>query len=62
MTNNHVVGSGGDIIVRLSRGGEYPARVVGTDPPTDLALLKIEAPNLSVLPLGTPTGSRSASP
>ena len=52
VTNNHVVASGGDIIVRLSRGGEYPARVVGTDPPTDLALLKIEAPSLSVLPLG----------
>jgi serine protease Do len=52
VTNNHVVASGGDIIVRLSRGGEYPARVVGTDPPTDLALLKIEAPGLSVLPLG----------
>ncbi len=52
VTNNHVVASGGDISVRLSRGGEYPARVVGTDPPTDLALLKIDAPNLSVLPLG----------
>jgi serine protease Do len=52
VTNNHVVATGGDISVRLSRGGEYPARVVGTDPPTDLALLKIDAPNLSVLPLG----------
>jgi serine protease Do len=52
VTNNHVVASGGEISVRLSRGGEYPARIVGTDPPTDLALLKIDAPNLSVLPLG----------
>jgi serine protease Do len=52
VTNNHVVASGGDISVRLSRGGDYPARVVGTDPPTDLALLKIDAPTLSVLPLG----------
>jgi serine protease Do len=52
VTNNHVVASGGDIIVRLSRGTEHPARVVGTDPPTDLALLKIEASALPVLPLG----------
>jgi len=38
--------------VRLSRGTEHPARVVGTDPPTDLALLKIDASTLAVLPLG----------
>jgi S1-C subfamily serine protease len=47
-----VVAGGGDISVRLSRGGEYPARVVGTDPPTDLALLKIDAARLIALPLG----------
>ena len=52
VTNNHVVASGGDIIVRLSRGGEHSARVVGTDPATDLALLKIDASILPVLPLG----------
>jgi serine protease Do len=52
VTNNHVVASGGDIVVRLSRGTEHAARVVGTDPATDLALLKIEAATLAVLPLG----------
>src|SRR5262245_12997610 len=52
VTNNHVVASGGDIMVRLSRGSEHSARVVGTDPPTDLALLKIDAATLPVLPLG----------
>jgi serine protease Do len=52
VTNNHVVASGGDIIVRLSRGTEHAARVVGTDPPTDLALLKIDTSTLAVLPLG----------
>ena len=52
VTNNHVVAGGGDISVRLSRGGEYPARIVGTDPPTDLALLKIDASKLIALPLG----------
>jgi serine protease Do len=52
VTNNHVVASGGDIIVRLSRGGEHSARVVGTDPATDLALLKIDQSMLPSLPLG----------
>jgi serine protease Do len=52
VTNNHVVAGGGDIIVRLDRGSEHPARIVGTDPPTDLALLKIEASRLALLPLG----------
>jgi serine protease Do len=52
VTNNHVVASGGDIVVRLSRGTEHAARVVGTDPPTDLALLKIDVSGLAVLPLG----------
>src|SRR5262245_46762383 len=52
VTNNHVVAGGGDILVRLSRGSELPARIVGTDPPTDLALLKIDSSTLPVLPLG----------
>ena len=52
VTNNHVVAEGGDIVVRLDRGSEHAARVVGTDPATDLALLKIEATGLPVLPLG----------
>jgi serine protease Do len=52
VTNNHVVADGGDIVVRLSRGTEHSARVVGADPSTDLALLKIDAGTLVVLPLG----------
>jgi serine protease Do len=52
VTNNHVVASGGDVIVRLARGSEHPARVIGTDPPTDLALLKVDGANFPVLPLG----------
>ncbi len=52
VTNNHVVGGGGQIIVKLDRGSEHPAKVVGTDPATDLALLKIETTALPVLPLG----------
>ena len=52
VTNNHVVSGGGDIVVKLDRGSEHPAHVVGTDPATDLALLKIEGSGLPVLPLG----------
>jgi serine protease Do len=52
VTNNHVVAGGGDVIVRLDRGTEHPARVIGTDPATDLALLKIDGASFPVLPLG----------
>jgi Do/DeqQ family serine protease len=52
VTNNHVVASGGDIVVRLARGSEHAARVIGTDPATDLALLKIDGSALAVLHLG----------
>jgi serine protease Do len=52
VTNNHVVASGGQIMVKLDSGGEHRAKVVGTDPPTDLAPLKLDTGNLPVLPLG----------
>jgi serine protease Do len=43
VTNNHVVGSAARVIVSLQDGSEHPARVVGTDELTDLALLRIES-------------------
>ncbi|MBI1734303.1 MAG: trypsin-like peptidase domain-containing protein [Candidatus Rokubacteria bacterium] len=43
LTNNHVVENARMIMVRLSEDEEYDARVVGRDPPTDLALLKVDA-------------------
>jgi serine protease Do len=52
VTNNHVVAGGGQIVVKLDRGTEHAARVIGTDPATDVALLKIDATGLPVLPLG----------
>lgn len=49
MTNNHVVENATRITVQLSHGKEYIAKRVGTDPSTDIALLKIEEKNLPTL-------------
>jgi serine protease Do len=52
VTNNHVVADADEIVVRLSDQGEFRAKVVGTDPKTDIALLKIDAQNLPPLAFG----------
>ena len=52
MTNNHVVKDAETIKVTLNDGRVFKAKVVGTDPATDIAIIKIEGSNLPVLPLG----------
>jgi len=52
VTNNHVIDGAKEIRVKLADGRELPATVAGRDPKTDLALLKVEATGLPVLPLG----------
>ena len=52
LTNNHVVAGSDEIWVQLVDGREVSARVVGTDVLTDLAVLKIDEPNLIALPWG----------
>jgi serine protease Do len=52
LTNNHVVADATDIQVTTSDKHEYQARVVGTDPKTDIALLKINATNLPAITVG----------
>jgi serine protease Do len=52
VTNNHVVEGASELRVKLSDGRELAATVVGRDPKTDLALLKIEAAGLTAIPLG----------
>ena len=54
LTNNHVVEGADEIKIKFADGEEFDAKVVGTDPPTDLAVLKIEEEdvNLTVIPLG----------
>ncbi len=52
LTNNHVVEGADQIEVTLSDGRQSKARVIGTDPDTDLAVLKIELEKLPVIVLG----------
>jgi len=44
VTNNHVVEDAEDISVTLENGEKYPAKLVGTDPRTDVAVIKVNAP------------------
>jgi serine protease Do len=52
VTNNHVVEGADELKVTLNERTDYTAKVIGTDPTTDLALIKIDATNLPVLPFG----------
>ena len=52
LTNNHVVSGGSDIEVFTQDRKEYKAKVIGTDPRTDVAVLKVDATDLPVLTLG----------
>jgi serine protease Do len=52
LTNAHVIGNADEITVKLIDGREFDAEVIGQDRVTDVALLKIEAENLPVVPLG----------
>jgi len=54
VTNEHVVGGAEEVTVVFQDGTEVPARVVGTDPSTDVAVLKLdEEHDAPVLPLGS---------
>jgi serine protease Do len=52
LTNNHVITGADEIIVRLADRSELKAKLVGTDPRSDVALLKIDGKDLPVLKLG----------
>jgi len=52
VTNNHVIDGSDEIVIVLNNKEEYSARLIGTDPTTDLALLKVEADGLSSLKFG----------
>lgn len=52
LTNSHVVGRADTVTVTLSDGREWEAEIVGTDPKTDVAVIKIDGHDLPVLPMG----------
>ena len=52
LTNNHVVQNADSVYVRTQDNREFTAQIVGTDPGTDIAVLKVEAGNMPLLKLG----------
>lgn len=52
VTNFHVIERADEVIVRLADGREYPSQLVGRDPASDVALLRIDARDLVALPVG----------
>jgi serine protease Do len=62
VTNNHVVEGASQVQVKLSDGRELRAKVIGRDSKTDIALLKVEASGLTVIPLGDSSASQVGEP
>ncbi len=58
LTNNHVVDKATTLKVALSDGRDFTAKTIGTDPQTDLAVIKISANDLPTLPFGNSEGAR----
>ncbi len=53
VTNNHVVENASKLRVKLNDGRTFDAKIIGSDPTTDVALIKVEAENLPTLPFGS---------
>lgn len=58
LTNNHVIEGMTEIEVQLADERSFPARLLGTDPSVDIAVLKIDAPKLDPLPIANSDGVR----
>lgn len=52
VTNNHVIDGADEIVVKLNDNREFKGRVIGTDPNSDLALVKIEGNDFPTIPVG----------
>ena len=55
LTNTHVVANADEVTVRLTDRREFPAKVIGADERTDVAVIKINASNLPIVKLGDPS-------
>jgi serine protease DegQ len=62
LTNHHVIEGADQVQVSLSDGRKASARIVGTDPETDLAVLRIRLENLPVIEFGEPSALRVGDP
>ncbi|MCC6214481.1 MAG: trypsin-like peptidase domain-containing protein [Polyangiaceae bacterium] len=58
LTNHHVIADATSITLKFRDGREIPAQVVGRDPPTDVAVLRVEATGLAHVPLGDSDAAR----
>ncbi len=58
LTSNHVVDGADQIVVLLADGRHGEAHLVGTDPETDLAVLKVDLPAVTPIPVGNPARSQ----
>ncbi|HPF40237.1 MAG TPA: DegQ family serine endoprotease [Phycisphaerae bacterium] len=58
LTNNHVAGDADELVVEMRDGKQYPAKVVGVDPMTDLAVIQVDARGLKAAQMGDSDGLR----
>lgn len=62
VTNHHVVEAGGEINVVFSDGARFPAEVVGSDPVTDIAVLRVQREDLAPMTMGSASYLRIGEP
>jgi Do/DeqQ family serine protease len=58
LTNNHVVEKASKLTVTLSDGRDFTGKIIGTDPQTDVAVVKISADNLPIMPFANSDSAR----
>jgi serine protease Do len=62
LTNAHVVDNATEVTVKLTDRREFKAKVLGSDPQTDIAVIRIDAKNLPTVRLGDPSKTRVGEP
>ena len=62
ITNHHVVDGSSEVFVVFSDGARFSAEVVGSDPVTDIAVLLVDRPDLTSIPIGSPSAIQIGAP